>query len=266
MESRDSVAPSPKRTGVDNRLKTTDWVIAISGGASALAAILSACAAIYAAGQLNGTSRQTDAAINRMADLAKATQDQARSLRGEFAEMRGQTVELVRQAGAAERAASSSQQMDRSYLLTERGSLTMEKMGARFTNGPEGARLILSYTIRNVGRTPAILDAVPIGVSIGGGPPAPIRKYPDPGAKLINFIGADRTVSYKDIGAKDPIADAGSVPGLIAGVFDAYIEGRINYRDTFGRAHESGFCFRVQSDRGVLTATPYPLAVYWYYT
>ena len=75
---------------------------------SGLAAAISAGAAFYAASQISGSSKQTDAAINRMADVAVATKEEANALRTEVSAVKDQTAKIGKQAAAALKQAEST--------------------------------------------------------------------------------------------------------------------------------------------------------------
>jgi len=231
--------PSP----FERSLKTTDVIIAIFTIVSGLSAAVSATVAVYLAGQLSSSSKQTDRAIGKIAELGQATQDQANAVKRE--------IDLItRQANAARDSAASARQQlgvmeenSRAFMIPENMEF-LDKLAVG-----QNARFRVYY--RNIGDRAA--DDFYVTSIVYNRPDARISKdYPIflNENKACDITGKEygREMVFPDKTASSVSINESYVPGhlidqsLLSGHSNLILSGCLHYRA--GREiHTSAFCF-----------------------
>ncbi len=97
-----------KPTAFDRNLANTDYTIKGATVVNAIAALLAAGAAIYAASKISGSSIQTDAAISEMADLAQEAHSEDVAINSEIVQLKRQADSTEKLVKPAEKSANAA--------------------------------------------------------------------------------------------------------------------------------------------------------------
>lgn len=152
----ESGKPRDQPDRFEKQLKTTDVWIAIFAGVSAIAAVVSSVVAIKTIQEMDGAAKQTDAAISKIAELAKSSHD-------EVVELTLQANNTGKLIGPAQRSAdaavASLQTQQRDFLADQRPRVTLFEGPSVVANAPgldsATGRLVWNFTIVNAGKSTA---------------------------------------------------------------------------------------------------------------
>jgi len=136
-------------------------------------------------------------------------------------------------AEAAKRSADHIPNVERAYVFF--ASATCEGLAS-----PSGEVMVVKYSFKNSGRTPAILNRIQIGVGYLEGIPSGAEfTYGDEGLPAPLVVGSDRTEPENDVQlwiTADDFEKARIGTGRI------FFWGKLTYLDVFGASHETGIC------------------------
>ena len=266
-----------KPSQFDQSLRLTDVFITIFAGLSFVAAGVSAAVAMWTAGQLEESSKQTERAIGKLATLADQTKRQADAQNGQLvllgqqvAEAKSQTkaiseqttaikssaIAAVKSAGAEIESAQAQTRAADAAAAAERPSIVLTDMTMTgFDNPPETDGLLkglikitFNYQYTNVGGSPLefIDNAQNIAIDKA------LNPIPDYSA-VTHLPGNGLTVpkgSY--IHLVEPLQfgfTSEEIKGISNGTLHVYVFGAITY-SVFGANHKFCYAYELPITKG----------------
>ena len=163
----------------------------------------------------------------------------------------GLLLTVIYTGKAAKAASESARVAEQSLKITQRAFVSVEPLGLRDFDGPEGNRFVAHFSIRNSGHLPANELSWWVDVTVDSNNLRERFPVPKKGLRGSHVIAPNRSMT-RGAAAKSNSLLMGNLMGRET---FCYVWGRVQYKDGFGEDRFTNFCHRYNA-QGVTLLKP----------